>query len=344
MHRKTGTITIRDVAKAAGVSIGTASRVINKKQTVRPEIRARVQQAIETLGYRPNAVAQSMRRRSTHMVGCIIREINIPSLAAFVRAAHDVLDQAGFSLLITNSEGRQDRERELLNRLNSQQTDGIMLGPYTPIDEVFDSFLRSLDSPIVLVDRDEPRWADAVMADHAGGVLAATTRLLELGHRRIVLLTGDPMIYPARERVRGYRKAFAAFGLAVDDNYIRATSFVAKEGFRHTSSLLAAPQPPTAVIAGGIDMLPGVLRAIAVRGLRIPQDISVVAAGDSELAELYAPAISVERWEQAEIGRTAAHLLLNRMEGAPDAPPQHVLLPTEFVQRASVGPPPADSA
>lgn len=340
MRKRTGNVTIRDVAKAANVSIGTASRVINNKQTVRPEIRSRVQSAIDTLGYRPNAIAQSMRRRSTHVVGCIIREINIPALAAFVRAAHDVLDAAGFSLLLSNSDGKRERERELLERLNSQQADGIMLGPYTPIDEQFDSFLRSLDAPIVLVDRDEPKWADAVMADHAGGIFEATTRLLELGHRRIALLTGDTVIYPARERVRGYRKAMAAFGAPIDESLIRTTSFAAAEGFRHTSSLLVGGDLPTAIIAGGIDMLAGVLQAVRVRGLKIPSDLSVIGVGDSELAQLCTPAIGVARWDQAEIGRTAAHLLLKRMEGDTDAPPEQVLLPTEFIQRASIAPPP----
>lgn len=339
MTKRTASVTIREVAKMAGVSIGTASRVLNGKQTVRAEIRTRVQRAIDELGYRPNAVAQSMRRRSTHMVGCVLRDINIPSLAAFVSAAHDVLDKEGFSLLISNSEGRIDREHELLNRLNSQQTDGIMLGPYTPIDASFDAFLRSLDAPVVLVDRDKPAWADCVMADHATGIFEATRTLLDLGHRRIVLLTGDQLVFPARERVRGYKRAYESLGLQVDPALIRATSFLAAEGFRHTSSLLMTEKPPTAIIAGGIDMLPGVLRAIRVRGLKIP-DISVVASGDSELAELYSPPISVERWDQAEIGRTAAKLLINRMLREPDAPPEHVLLPVEFVQRASIAPPP----
>lgn len=343
MLRKSGNITIREVASAAGVSIGTASRVINNKDTVRPEIRARVQKAIEELGYRPNAVAQSMRRRSTHMIGCIIREINIPVLADFVRAAHDVLDDAGYSLLISNSEGRHDRERELLSRLNSQQAEGILFGPYTPIDAKFEQFLHGLDMPIVLVDRDQPEWADCVMADHASGVREATSRLLRLGHRRIVLLTGESAIYPARERVRGYREAFAAKGLEVDPSLIRATSFFGTEGFRHTSSVLAGPEQPTAIIAGGIDLLAGVLRAIRVRGLRIPEDISVVGVGDSELAELYSPPISVARWDQGEIGRSAARLLLSRIAKGPASPPERVLLPTEFVQRDSMDVPPARS-
>jgi LacI family transcriptional regulator len=334
--KKSGNITIREVASAAGVSLGTASRVLNNKDTVHPDIRVRVQQAIEKLGYRPNAIAQSMRRRSTHMIGCIIRDINIPVLADFVRAAHDVLDEAGYSLLISNSDGRQDRERELLNRLNSQQAEGILFGPYTPIDLKFEQFLRSLDMPIVLVDRDQPEWADCVMADHASSVRDATARLLRLGHRRIALLTGQPTIYPARERVRGYREAYVAKGLEVDPALIRAASFLSTEGFGHASSVLAGSNPPTAIIAGGIDLLAGVLKAIRVRNLRIPEEISVVGVGDSELAELHSPPISVARWDQGEIGRSAARLVLSRMANGPALPTERVLLPTEFILRDSV--------
>lgn len=340
MQKLDGNLTIRDVAKAAGVSIGTVSRVLNGKASVRPDIQAKVRKTIDELGYRPNAVAQSMRRRSTHMVGCIIREINIPPLAAFVRAAHDVLDKAGFSFLISNSEGRFERERELLNRLCSQQTDGIMFGPYAPMDPAFEKFLQGLETPIVLVDRDEPAWADCVMADHAGATFEATARLLDLGHRRIVLLTGEPVVFPARARLQGYLDAFASRGVEVDQALVRAKSFYATESFRHASSLLAGANPPTAIIAGGIDMLSGILRAIRVRGLRIPEDISVIGAGDSELTELYSPPISVVSWDQAEIGRTAAQLLITRMTKDRNAPAEHVLLPAEFIQRGSIAPPP----
>lgn len=333
-------LTIRDVAREAGVSVGTVSRVLNRNATVRADVRSKVQSAIDQLGYIPNGVAQSMRNRSTQTVGCIIREINIPSLAAFVRAAHDVLDEAGFSLLITNSEGRQDRERELLIRLNRRQTDGIMMGPYTPVDDAFESFLRGLNVPLVLVDRDRPAWADAVMTDHAHGVRVATGHLLGLGHRRIAILTGEANLYPARERLRGYEEAHRQSGMPIDRALIQAGSFLPSAGFRHASSMLEGDDRPTAIIAGGIDMLPGVLRAVRVRGLKIPRDVSIVAAGDSELAELYTPAISVQRWDQAEAGRTAAALILDRILRRSERRPRHVLLPNEFTIRDSTAPPP----
>lgn len=334
-----GNITIRDVARTAQVSVGTASRVINGKATVGAEVRANVLRAIETLGYRPDAIAQSMRRGSTHVIGCVIRDINIPSLAAFVHAAHNVLDRAGFSLLVTNSEGREDREAELLIRLNSQRADGIMIGPYTAMSPAYDKFLRSLSAPIVMVDRDEPEWADAVMVDHAGATRKATARLIELGHRRIALLTGFPSIYPARERIRGFTEAFKAKDVPLDPPLVRANSFLSQESFRQTSALLASEAPPTAILAGGIDMLAGVIKAVRVRGLSIPDDISVVGAGDSELAELHTPAISVQDWDQGEVGSTAATLLLSRIRQTASAEPQHVLVQSDFIERASMAPP-----
>ncbi len=323
----------------AEVSIGTASRVINGNDTVGADVRGRVLSAIEALGYRPDAIAQSMRRGSTQIIGCVIRDINIPSLAAFVHAAHNVLDQAGFSLMVSNSEGRTDRERELLNRLNSQRSDGIMIGPYSPMTPAFDKFLRELSAPIVMVDRDEPGWADTVMADHAGATRKATRRLIEAGHTRIAILTGAETLYPARARINGYLAAFAQSGLEVDRSLVRATSFLSHASFRQTSALLASDDPPTAIIAGGIDMLAGVIRAVRVRELRIPHDISIVGAGDSELAELHSPAISVQHWDQGEIGRTAATLLLGRIQKTAGPNPEHVLIPSEFIERDSIAPP-----
>jgi len=332
-------LTIRDVARSAGVSVGTVSRVLNRNETVRADIRARVHQAIETLGYAPNFVAQSMRSRTTQTIGCIIREISIPPLAAFVRAAHDVLHEAGYALVLTNSEGNAERERELLKRLTRRQADGILLGQYSPLTAEFDAFLRTLNVPIVLVDRDEPVWADSVSADHFHSAKRIADHLLSLGHRRIAIITGPEDLLPARERLRGYRAAHAERGVTIDRELVSATSFLSKSGFSFMSGVLGNREPPTAVIAGGIDMLDGVLRAIRAKGLAIPRDISVVGAGDSSLAELHTPPISVSHWDHAEVGRIAAEMLLERISGHAAPEPRHVLLPTEFVFRESTAAP-----
>lgn len=329
--------TIHDVAQMAGVSVGSVSRVLNKKSTVNLTIRRKVEHAIDELGYRPNAAAQNLRRRLTHTVSCVIREINIPALASFVSAAHDVLDSAGFSLLLSNSDGRPERERELLSRLSRRQADGILAALYSPLDNDFDDFLKKLGVPLVLFDRYKPDWADGVTADHQHGTFLATDHLLGLGHRRIALLTGYPELYPAMSRIEGYEAAFRERSLAIPSGMIRAESFLAPQAFRTVSAMLASREPPTAIIAGGLNMMPGVLRAIKVRGLEIPRDISVIGTGDSDLSELYSPAITTIRWDQAEMGRTAAGLLLDRLLGQSSPEPRHVLLPTEFVVRGTTG-------
>jgi LacI family transcriptional regulator len=223
--------------------------------------------------------------------------------------------------------------------LSRRQADGVMIGPYTPVAGEFETFLRGLDIPIVLIDRDQPVWADSVMADHAEGMRLAAGHLLDLGHRRVALITGDPGLYPARERIRGYEEAYAARGIEPDLSLVQANSFLPGAGFRITSAMLGQRDPPTAIISGGIDMLSGVLRAVRGRGLRIPDDVSLIASGHSELAELVTPPIAIVGWDQAEVGRIAAGMLLDRIrkDGVREA--RHVLVPNEFIARASIGRP-----
>lgn len=343
MDDKLKKVTIHDVARLAGVSIGTVSRVTKGNATVGADVRANVLRAIADLGYAPSAAAQSMRSRSTMTIGCILREINIPPLAEFFRSAQRVLDEAGYTLLLGNSEGRAEHEVELLQKLKGRQIDGMMIGSYAEKGSAFDQILHDLKVPVVVVDRDEPAWADAVMIDHAHGTRLAAAHLIGLGHRRIALITGPAQLLPARERIKGYLAAFEDAGLEADRRMIFTGSFLPTAGYQVTSSILGGKTPPTAIIAGGIGMLPGVVRAIRVRGLRIPQDISVVGTGKSELAEFHTPPISVQLWDHGEMGRVAANLLLDRILMRVQPDPQHVLLPISFVPQDSTGPVPAAS-
>src|SRR5690606_8499 len=201
----------------ADVSLGTVSRVLNNNATVRPAVREKVRKAIEQIGYAPDAIAQSMRVGSTHTIGCILRDMTIPLLTDFVRATHDTLASAGFSLLLSNTEGREERERALLVNLASRRVDGVIIGPYSPIAGEFREFLSELKVPVVMLDRDEAAWLDAVMIDHRDGMYRAVKRLLDMGHRRIALITGGQRLYPARERLRGFREAYDEFGLTPDE-------------------------------------------------------------------------------------------------------------------------------
>lgn len=333
------TPTIHDVARLANVSIGSVSRVVNDAADVKPHIRKAVENAIQQLGYVPNAAAKSMRLGRTRTVGCILREINIAQLGGFVSSAQNMLNESGYSLLIANSEGRRQREVELLRSFSSGQVDGVLMGPYTPIEGEFEELLRGLPVPLVMIDRDQPPWCDAVYADHEGGTRRATGHLLDLGHRRIALLTGPTSLHPGAARVRGFDRAHAERGLQPVPELIVSESFLRDQAYRATSSLLGLSQPPTAIIAGGIDMLSGVLRAIRTRGLRIPEDISVVGSGQSDLSDLHQPPIAVVSWDQNEVGATAAALLLDLIAHGKREEPRRVIIPTTFNPQASCMPP-----
>jgi LacI family transcriptional regulator len=328
--------TIRRVAEAAGVSLGTVSRVLNAKGNVSPEIQATVNRVIGELGYRPNVAAQTMRSEVSRTVACVIRDSSVAGFAQFVRAADEVLSLAGYTLMLANSAGRIDRELELISRLTARRVDALLIAQSSEANEAFGMRLQETGIPVVLIDREKPAWADSVMLDHRAGTRQATEKLLQLGHRRIALLTGQPTLYPASERIIGYEQAFAAASLPVDRQLIRTGGFEAKFGFEQTSMLLYPAHRPTAIISGGIDMLPGIIRAIRARGLSIPADVSVVGSMNSDLADLHQPPISVEDWDYSEVGRIGANLALHRISTGQTREPRRVLVPTRFLVRESI--------
>lgn len=314
--------------------------MVNNHASVKAEIREKVLKAIEQLGFAPNAIAQSMRVGSTSTIGCILRDVTMPLLAAFVRAAHDTLDSAGFSLLISNTEGREDRERALLANMTRRRIDGVIIGPYTPIIGDFRDFLSALKVPLVLLDRDQASWLDAVMIDHRDGTYRAVRELLELGHRRIALITGDQRLYPAASRLRGFMEAHMDAGVSPQDDLVSTVGFLPDVGFELVTQMLERPDRPTAIIAGGMDMLSGVLRAVRAKDLSMPHDVSVIGAGNSELAELYAPPVAMIDWDYGYVGRIAANLLLDRIRGSGVTEARHIIVPTHYIDRPSVGAPP----
>jgi len=337
--RRTGGLTIRDVARSAQVAVGTVSRVLNKHPSVSHDVRERVLETIRVLGYEPDAVAQSMRLRATRTVACAVRDISIAGFGSFVKAAEEVLREAGYTLLLTNTDEQLQREIELLGTFTKRRVDGVIMAVSDESDEKLHDALKEMRVPIVLMDRDTTLDLDVVAIDHRGGVSAATAHLLDLGHRRIALLTGLTTMRPAHERVAGFREAYRRAGLTPEPDLIRCGGFSVEFGFEQLKELLASPTPPTAVIAGGMTMLPGVLRAITARGIRVPEDISVIAGGDTDLAELSAPAVTAVRWSNADWGRNAVRLLLDRIEGHYNADPRRVTLATELIHRGSCAQP-----
>jgi len=331
--------TIRDVARAANVAIGTVSRVLNGHKSVSDDVRRRVLRAIKKLKYEPDRVAQSMRLGVTRTVACATRDISMPGYAAIVHGAEEVLRASGYTLLLAITDERKERELELLRTFQRRRVDAVVMATSSEEDKELSKQIRELDIPVVLLDREKPNELDAVTIDHRRGIRAATEHLHGLGHTRIALLTGGPATRPGRERIAGFKEATAQFGKRASQATLRAGAFSAEFGFREASSLLSSPNRPTAIIAGGMAMLSGVLQAIRARGLSIPNDISVIAGADSDLAALATPAVTAIRWSGTDEGRMAVQLLLNRLTGNRNGPVQRVMLSTELITRESCAPP-----
>lgn len=335
----TARITIKHVASKAGVSLGTVSRVLNGNKSVGDELRIRVERAIRELEYHPDVLAQSMRRGATRVVGVVIRSLMVPVLAGFVKAAQDVLHEAGYAVMLAGSEGRPERELEILSVLSRRRMDGVIMTTASEADPTLLRARQALQMPVVLLDRHNPADFDAVLVAHREGVRRAVEHLLDLGHRRIALITGEETTRPAVERVRGYHDAYRARGFTPDPRFIRTQSFSADFGFVETSSLMGQNLAPTAIIAGGIAMLPGVLRAARAHSLRVPDDLSIIGSCDSDLAQMMTPPITVVQWDYEKVGKVAAELLVGRIERERDAAPRHVRFPAELVIRGSCAAP-----
>jgi LacI family transcriptional regulator len=248
--------------------------------------------------------------------------------------------EAGYALLLCNTEGDKARERDLISLVSARRSDAILIAHSSEMDLELEQQISEAKVPVVLFDRESPTWADAVIVDHRSATRAATEKLLRLGHRRIALITGHPDLYPSRSRVHGYHEAHRDLDIPCDPSLCRQGWFGADFAFEHTSLLAGASNRPTAIIAGGISMLPGVLKALRVLKLSIPNDISVIGANETDLTELHTPAISVVSWDYAAMGKIAANLALERLRNNTPSEPRRVVVPAKFLFRESISTPP----
>lgn len=337
-------VTIREVALAAGVSLSSVSRALNGARNVSPRIARDVAEAANRLGYQPDFLARSLRTRSTGMVGCLVSDVSNPLNASIVRAAEARLRDAGFMLVVANTANDPNRERAAANEFRGRRLDGILVAPSGGANETTWRDLVAAGTPVIILDRDpvgddgDSRWP-AVLVDHRGGAKAATRYLLGLGHRRIALLTADAHMRPSRERIAGFREAFAGAGVdaAGAQLCIQASPMDFAQG--DTLTLLRGERRPTAIVALGTRILAGVLRAARDLGLAVPRDLSVLSVGDTDLAAVHTPAITALRWSLEDVGRAAAELLLQRLRGDAGEAQSRALLQVDLVLRESCAPP-----
>jgi LacI family transcriptional regulator len=331
--------TIGDVAKLAGVSKMTVSRVINNSGYISQETRERVEQAIAELGYVPNALARSLRFKQTNTIALVLTDITNPFFTTIARGVEDTASEHGFSVMFCNTDESQDYETEYLNVLVQKQVDGVLLVPASCSAESV-SFLQDRNVPFVLLDRRIPNvQVDIVRSDSVQGAYDLVRHLVKLGHRNIALLSGPPSATTAEDRIAGYYQALTEAGLDTNAAAIYYVPFTQEGGYQVMKQVLAAAPRPTALFAGNNFIAIGALRALREAGVRVPQDISLVTFDDLPPTIVIDPFFTAAVQPAYEMGQRATALLLDRLGGRGPAEPQEIVLRTQFIMRESSAPP-----
>jgi LacI family transcriptional regulator len=331
--------TISDVARQAGVSTVTVSRVINGEPNVNAATRAKVQAAVADLGYLPNVAARSLRSKRTHTLALLVPDITNVFWTTVARGVEDAAQALGYSVLLCNTDENPDKQARYLQVVASQRVDGVIIAPYNA-DAANLHQLAGRAIPTVIVDRRVEGWdVDSVCGDSVSGAAALVRHLIGVGHRRIAVISGPRGASTADDRVAGYCRALADAGLPLDPALIKRGEFRAASGETLAGELLDAAEgaAPTAVFAANNAIALGVARALAKRNRRVPQDVALVCFDDLPETALLFPFLTVVVQPAYEMGVHAAQLLLDRLKSAEPLSPRHIVLPARLIIRYSCG-------
>lgn len=306
--------TLKDVAKEAGVGVSTVSRFLNNDTTlvIGEDTKERILKAVKKLNYIPNASARALKMGKTSTFGLVIPDFNNPVYSQIITGIESVLNERGYHLMVV-SLGEKNKNRSYLNLVTEGRVDGLFLAATHLEDEDF-KMLDSLNFPYVLINRLNERAKNYVVANDEEAAYKAVNFLIENGHRRIVHLSGALSTDTGARRLKGYKKALEENGIPIDENLIAETEYTQESGYEAMESLLQKNLDFTAVFAGSIRTAFGAMAAIRKRGLKIPQDISIIGFHDIPLAEITYPPLTTVKINLKEMGKYAANMLLNMID------------------------------
>lgn len=328
-------ITIKAVAKDAGVSIATVSRVLNKNYPVSPELEHRVMRSVQKLNYYPNSVARSLKFDSTQSIGLIVSDISNSFFSMISRSVEDVVMHNHYDLIVCSTDNQSDKELSYIQLLLSKKVDGLILNITGQNDEFISRISRIL--PVVLCGRrvSSPDYqGDFVDSDNPSGSYALTKHLIDHGHRRIAILNGQMLVSSARERLEGFRRAMASIGITVDSSYpyyVEGNFTAMDSGYKAGQHLMSLSDPPTAIVAMNNELCVGAMRYCHEHGLRIPEDVSLCSYGKIQNEDLMYVRPSYVVMDPAIIGTRIADLLLERIERKNHLINREVLFSAELV-------------
>lgn len=328
---------IRSIAKHLGVSVSTVSAVINGHSYVSPEMRARVERYLRKVDYQPNYLARSLRRRETRLIGLIVPDLANSFYTALSRGAEDFLLARGYQLIVADSREDWERQKGYLESFCRMMTDGILLVPSSATNTQIESIPGLVRGrPLVYVDRSPiVSPVDVVLIDNCAASFAATRHLAEKGHRRIGIITEPLSLLCAADRLDGYRKALKASKIGIDLDLIHIGGNTKESAYEIGLRMLSREMRPTAAVVCNNIMTLGLLSALRKLKVAVPANFSVIGFDECDWSEHMQPPLTTIRQPAAEMGATAAKVLLARMGGKKDAPPSTTVLGFHLEVRSS---------
>jgi LacI family transcriptional regulator len=312
-----GVVRLADVARAAEVGTSIVSRVLNGDPTVsiRPETRARIETAARELNYRPNAFARGLKLQRTMTLGMVIPNLAYPVNAEIIRGAERSAAAAGYVTLLADADEFLQSGEAYRRLLLEQRVDGLLIASASTSEELLGELSQS-GLPFVLVNRRATHVGPSVTVDDAAGIEVAVQHLVALGHRRIAHIAGPQHADTARRRAQGFRSAMRAAKLTVRTGHIAEAPFTEEGGFRAAGQLLGLDTPPTAIVSWSLASAVGAIAGAKRLGLRVPEDLSIVAFHDAPLAEYLDPPLTTVRMPLGEMAESAVEALLELIGGA----------------------------
>lgn len=328
--------TIRDVAREAGVSVTTVSRVLNDSGPVKEATRQRIREVAQRLRFAPNTTARNLSTRRTHTIGVLLPDVYGEFFSEVIRGIDQAAQQRGYHVLISGAHN-EPAEVDAAVRAMRGRVDGLILMAAELDGETLARNLPDKVPAVLINASDDTAQFDTINIDNFGGATAVTEHLLQLGHRELAMISGPAGNRDASERERGFRAALAQEGITPAADRIVRGGFTEATGYRAAEQLLAAQPRPTAIFAANDSMAVGALSAARRRGLRVPEDLAVVGFDDVPIAEYVSPALTTVRVSISKLGSCAAERLVECIRAHNRQERRHEIQPTELVVRGSCG-------
>lgn len=311
-------VTINDIAKAAGVSRTTVSRVLNDSGYVKDETREKILKAIEELNYTPSAIARSLSTNKTNTIGVIVPEINNPFFGEIIKGISQVADEHNLNLILFNTDDSREKELKALKLLKEQRIQGVIITPTYPEDDFNSEYLNTLENlgiPVVLIDGHVECFNfSGVFIDHIKGAYDGTNALIEEGHRKIAIITGCMNSRPAKDRLTGYKKALVMNNILVNDEYIFYGDYKHESAYEITKKIIKMEDRPTAIFVMSNMMILGCMKALYEEKVSVPEDIAIIGFDKIEALNVVGMNISFINGPTIEMGRTGMKLLIDNLE------------------------------